>query len=44
MFAIFSNIAMVLGPAIGLYALSSYGSMALYIFLTVMTGLAMVLK
>ena len=35
MFAIFSNIAMVLGPAIGLYALSSYGSMALYIFLTV---------
>ena len=44
MFAIFSNIAMVLGPAIGLYALSSYGSMALYIFLTVMTGLAMVLS
>ena len=35
---------MVLGPAIGLYALSSYGSMALYIFLTVMTGLAMVLS
>ena len=44
MFAIFSNIAMVLGPAIGLYALSSYGSMALYIFLTVMTGLAIVLS
>lgn len=44
MFAIFSNIAMVLGPAIGLYALSSYGSMALYIFLTAMTGLAMVLS
>ena len=44
MFAIFSNIAMVLGPAIGLYALSLYGSMALYIFLTVMTGLAMVLS
>ena len=44
MFAIFSNIAMVLGPAIGLYALSSYGSMALYIFLTVMTGLAVVLS
>ena len=44
MCAIFSNIAMVLGPAIGLYALSSYGSMALYIFLTVMTGLAMVLS
>ena len=44
MFAIFSNIAMVLGPAFGLYALSSYGSMALYIFLTVMTGLAMVLS
>lgn len=44
MFAIFSNIAMVLGPAIGLYALSSYGSMALYIFLTVMTGLAKVLS
>ena len=44
MFAIFSNIAMVLGPAIGLYALSSYGSMALYIFLTIMTGLAMVLS
>lgn len=44
MFAIFSNIAIVLGPAIGLYALSLYGSMALYIFLTVMTGLAMVLS
>lgn len=44
MFAIFSNIAMVLGPAIGLYALSLYGSMALYIFLTVMTGSAMVLS
>ncbi|WP_373822236.1 MFS transporter [Veillonella sp.] len=45
MFAIFSNMAMVLGPAIGLYALSSYGgSMALYIFLTIMTGLAMVLS
>lgn len=44
MFAIFSNIAMVLGPAIGLYALSSYGSMALYIFLTIMTGLAMALS
>lgn len=44
MFAIFSNIAMVLGPTIGLYALSSYGSMALYIFLTIMTGLAMVLS
>ena len=44
MFAIFSNVAMVLGPAIGLYALSSYGSMALYIFLTTMTGLAMLLS
>lgn len=44
MFAIFSNVAMVLGPAIGLYALSSYGSMALYIFLTAMTGLAMLLS
>lgn len=44
MFAIFSNVAMILGPAIGLYALSSYGSMALYIFLTAMTGLAMLLS
>lgn len=44
MFVIFSNVAMVLGPAIGLYALSSYGSMALYIFLTAMTGLAMLLS
>lgn len=44
MFAIFSNVAMVLGPAIGLYALSSYGSIALYIFLTGMTGLAMLLS
>ena len=44
MFAIFSNVAIVLGPAIGLYALSSYGSMALYIFLTAMTGLAMLLS
>ena len=44
MFAIFSNVAMVLGPAIGLYALSSYGSIALYIFLTAMTRLAMLLS
>lgn len=44
MFAIFSNVAMVLGPAIGLYALSLYGSIALYIFLTAMTGLAMLLS
>lgn len=44
MFAIFSNVAMVLGPAIGLYALSSYGSMVLYIFLTAITGLAMLLS
>lgn len=44
MFAIFSNVAMVLGPAIGLYALSSYGSIALYTFLTAMTGLAMLLS
>lgn len=44
MFAIFSNVAMVLGPAIGLYALSLYGSIALYLFLTIMTGLALVLS
>lgn len=44
MFAIFSNVAMVLGPAIGLYALSSYGSIALYLFLIIMTGLALVLS
>ena len=44
MFAIFSNVAMVLGPAIGLYALDSYGSIALYLFLTIMTGLALVLS
>lgn len=40
MFAIFSNMAMVFGTYLSVYiALSSYGSMALYIFLTVMTGL-----
>ena len=44
MFAIFSNVAMVLGPAIGLYALASYGSIALYLFLTIMTGLDLVLS
>ena len=44
MFAIFSNVAMVLGPAIGLYALSLYGSIALYLFLTIMTGLAMIIS
>ena len=33
MFAVFSNVAMVLGPAIGLYALQSYGSSALYLSL-----------
>ena len=44
MFAIFSNVAMVLGPAIGLYALSLYGGTALYLFLTIMTGVAMVLS
>lgn len=44
MFAIFSNVAMVLGPAIGLYALASYGNIALYLFLTIMTGLALVLS
>lgn len=44
MFAIFSNVAMVLGPAIGLYALSLYGSIALYLFLTIMTGLVLVLS
>ena len=32
MFAVFSNIAMVLGPAIGLYALQAYGSSILYLF------------
>ena len=32
MFAVFSNIAMVLGPAVGLYALQAYGSSALYMF------------
>ena len=44
MFAVFSNIAMVLGPAIGLYALQAYGSSALYIFLTGMTALALILS
>lgn len=43
MFAVFSNIAMVLGPAVGLYALQAYGSSALYIFLTIMTALAFIL-
>lgn len=44
MFAVFSNIAMVLGPAVGLYALQAYGSSSLYIFLTIMTALAFVLS
>ena len=44
MFAIFSNIAMVLGPAVGLYTLQVYGSSALYIFLTIMTALAFILS
>lgn len=43
MFAVLSNIAMVLGPAVGLYALQAYGSSALYIFLTIMTALAFIL-
>ena len=43
MFAVFSNIAMVLGPAVGLYVLQAYGSSALYIFLTIMTALAFIL-
>lgn len=44
MFAVFSNIAMVLGPAVGLYALQAYGSSALYIFLTITTALAFILS
>ena len=44
MFAVFSNIAMVLGPAVGLYALQAYGSSALYIFLTITTAFAFVLS
>ena len=44
MFAVFSNIAMVLGPAVGLYALQAYGSSSLYMFLTIMTALAFVLS
>lgn len=44
MFAVFSNIAMVLGPAVGLYTLQAYGSSALYIFLTIMTVLAFILS
>ena len=44
MFAVFSNIAMVLGPAVGLYTLQAYGSSALYIFLTIMTALAFILS
>lgn len=44
MFAVFSNIAMVLGPAVGLYTLQAYGSSALYIFLTIMTALAFMLS
>ena len=44
MFAVFSNIAMVLGPAVGLYALQAYGSSALYMFLTIMTALAFILS
>lgn len=44
MFAVFSNIAMVLGPVVGLYALQAYGSSALYMFLTIMTAFAFVLS
>ena len=44
MVAVFSNIAMVLGPAVGLYALQAYGSSALYMFLTIMTAFAFVLS
>ena len=44
MFAVFSNIAMVLGPAVGLYALQAYGSSVLYMFLTIMTALAFILS
>lgn len=44
MFAVFSNIAMVLGPAVGLYALQAYGSSALYMFLTIITALAFILS
>lgn len=44
MFAVFSNIAMVLGPAVGLYALQAYGGSALYMFLTIMTAIAFVLS
>ena len=44
MFAVFSNIAMVLGPAVGLYALQAYGSSALYMFLTIMTAFAFILS
>ena len=44
MFAVFSNIAMVLGPAVGLYALQAYGSSGLYMFLTIMTAFAFVLS
>lgn len=44
MFTVFSNIAMVLGPAVGLYALQAYGSSALYIFLTITTALAFILS
>ena len=44
MFAVFSNIAMVLGPAVGLYALQAYGSSALYMFLAIMTAFAFVLS
>lgn len=44
MFAVFSNIAMVLGPAVGLYVLQAYGSSVLYMFLTIMTALAFILS
>ena len=42
MFAIFSNVAMVLGPALGLFILQEFGSHNLYIMLTVITLLALV--
>ena len=42
MFAVFSNIAMVLGPAIGLLALDQYGTNTLFMVVTGMTFFAMI--
>lgn len=42
-FAVFSNVAMVIGPAIGLLLVTSYGASTTYIFLSIIAGLTFIL-